>query len=139
MNEFFATIDDACLVLGLTNEHPDDSDTADNQPRTAALAANRLARMIGLDRRTVTASEASELAEQVIRATRLRIQAAIDPLSKRFGPVWVISGHGGYLLDLPTDHSHTDLATTLGGSISRAAPAFAVAHLLAASRSHPDS
>ncbi len=66
MNEVFATIDDARIVLGTVPEDAEDNDTADGMPRTRDFAANRLSRMIGLDRRTVSAADARELARDVI-------------------------------------------------------------------------
>ena len=70
MNELFATIDDARLVLGTADQDVGDCDTADGKPRTAEFAGNRLARMIGLDRRTLTAGEAEGLASQVLAAAK---------------------------------------------------------------------
>ncbi len=66
MNEVFATIDDARIVLGTVPEDAEDNDTADGMPRTREFAANRLSRMIGLDRRTVSAVDARELARDVV-------------------------------------------------------------------------
>ena len=74
MNEVFATIDDARLVLGIVPEEPDDSDTADGMPRTETTAANRLARMIGLDRRTVSDRRSPNLAGPSGRGSRQQIR-----------------------------------------------------------------
>jgi probable H4MPT-linked C1 transfer pathway protein len=132
MNEFFATIDDARLLMGTTESQPDDGDTADKQPRTAEHAALRIARMIGLDRRTVSIADATALAKQVIDAARLRIARGFDQLYHG-GPV-VVAGHGSDLLPLSRADSVIQLADTLGASVSRCAPSFAVASLYESAR-----
>ena len=140
MNEMFATIDDARLLLGRTLPDCDDTDTADSQPRTAENAAIRLARMIGLDRRTVTIEGAVDLAAQVVQAAEARIHAAFRRLH-RDGPV-VIAGHGADLLNLGSPQVLISLADHWGESVSRVAPSYAVASLyqdLIASRDADDA
>lgn len=127
MNEFFATIDDARLVLGTIADRPSDLDTADGKPRTAEFAANRLARMIGLDRRTVGVVDAQGLACQVIRAAKSQISSAI---SQQDCESIVLSGHGPDLLELSTKQVVVKLADRVGDEVSRCAPALAVARLL---------
>lgn len=128
MNEWFATIDDARLVLGHVEEYPDDNASADGGPRTVDRAANRLARMIGLDRRDISIDAAQTLAVQVIEAATGRIAdafAAIDRMSPA-GPI-VLSGEGS---DLLVDHRGRDvirLADVLGPAVSQSAPAWATA------------
>ncbi|MDG2224517.1 MAG: hydantoinase/oxoprolinase family protein [Rubripirellula sp.] len=127
MNELFATIDDAQLLLHFVDESPSDLDTADGQPRTCVAATNRLARMIGLDRRTVTPSEAEDMSAQIIAAARLRIAAGVETLGQ--GCPIVLSGHGRGLVDL-SGREVVKLADRLSADVARCAPSFAVAHLL---------
>lgn len=132
MNELFATIDDACLLLDTAEQDPEcldpeNCDTADGRPRTKEFAANRLARMIGLDRRTVTISEAKELASQVVAAANRRISEAVGVLHP--DSVIIISGHGHDLIDLPSRNTVVQLSDMLGAAVTRCAPAYAVASL----------
>lgn len=128
MNEWFATIDDARIVMGLQVEKPDDTDSADGKPRTKEMAANRLARVIGLDRRDVSVEDAVELANQIHAAARCRIARSVTEIGRpeaRF----VLSGHGDDLIDLPADAKTIRLADRLGSEVSRCAPSFAVARM----------
>lgn len=127
MNEFFATIDDAQLVLRYVDEAPSDLDTADGQPRTRLAAANRLARMIGLDQRSVKSSEAEEIAVQIMDAARQRIAVGVQTLDQ--GDPIVLSGHGRGLLDFGGKEV-VKLADRFNEDVARCAPSFAVAHLL---------
>jgi probable H4MPT-linked C1 transfer pathway protein len=133
MNEVFATVDDARIVLGLVDAAPGDCDTADGQPRTAQCAATRLARMIGLDRRSVTTSDAQALALQIVAAARQRIGCSLAKLADPRNPI-VLSGHGSDLLDLaaaslPTNQPVLQLADHVGVATARSAPAYALARL----------
>ena len=127
MNEMFATIDDALLVLGHTPPDANDSGTADGKPRTRPLAANRLARMIGLDRRTISINEATTLAHQIVNAAMQQIGKAIDRLEHH--DTWVLSGHGELLISIPEGQTTLRLADHLGAQVARCAPAYAVAKL----------
>ncbi|MGB7345984.1 MAG: hydantoinase/oxoprolinase family protein [Pirellulaceae bacterium] len=137
MNELFATMDDASLVLGKTRPNADDTDSADGKPRTVEFAANRLARMIGLDRRSVSVDEAIDLARQVVAAASEQISQAISRSSVNVDHVPIVqSGHGHELYDLSAlglspNHTAIDLSDSIGKEASRAAPAYAVAKLLA--------
>ncbi len=132
INEVFATIDDARLVLGLHPPAGDDHDSADGRPRTPRHAANRLARMVGLDRRQVGIDGARELAEQVFRAGRRSIMQSVRALSHAGPGPWILSGHGQDLLELPPGQPVIDLTEVWGRSVSRCAPSFAVARRWAA-------
>lgn len=142
MNEVFATIDDALLVLGACPSNPDDCDTTDGYPRTIPFAANRLARMVGLDRRQVSVESAVEMAEQIRHAASAMICETIAEVEVRYAPTfcqtkgtplprpWVLSGHGQNLVTLPDGQRSINLAHRLGPEVSRCATAFAVAQLL---------
>lgn len=128
MNEWFATIDDARLVLGQVSEDPDDNASADGGPRTIERAANRIARMIGLDRRGVSIDAARLLATQIVEAASARIAeafAAIDAKSPP-GPI-VLSGEGAALLTHRHGREVIRLEEVLGASLSQSAPAWATA------------
>ncbi|TWU37356.1 hydantoinase/oxoprolinase family protein [Novipirellula artificiosorum] len=132
MNEVFSTIDDARIVLGLESEDRDDDTSADGKPRTKEFAANRLARMIGLDRRSVSLEDAEQLAKQVVASAKSRIASAIEVQRVRYPgavPTMVLSGHGLDLLTLPRDLPTIMLPQRLGSGLSRCAPAYAVATL----------
>ena len=150
MNERFATMDDVGLVLGWTPEAPDDHDTADGQARTRAHAVNRLARMVGLDRRHVDDPAARALAAQVMRAARQRIHDGLMDMAIKYAAsgttasgatasgatdagrsTWVLSGHGQALAPIPGGRPTIDLRDLWGHRLSRAAPSFAVARQLA--------
>lgn len=129
MNEWFATIDDVRLVLGFETIDPDDCETADGRPRTVDCAVNRIARMIGRDRRSFSRSDAAELAGQVHTAAARRIfrqlERHIEPPTRV-----ILSGHGDDLLDRSAVVNSIRLAEELGENGSRAAPALAVARLM---------
>ncbi len=131
MNELFATIDDARLVLGWQADRPQDNDSADGRPRTRQMAVNRLARMIGLDHRDVSAEDASLLAEQILQSAQQKIGAALNEFVQPDSTV-VISGHGDDLIDLPPCQQVRRLWQELGPEQSRCAPAYAVASLFQA-------
>ncbi len=133
MNECFATIDDARLVLGIEPESPLDLDTSDGGPRTIQRAANRLARMIGRDQTNVSIGEARSLASQILDAARQEVRTAFEAIDSRGGTI-VLSGHGHDLFDIPEGRSVVDLAIELGAEISRCRAAWAVAQLRSGSR-----
>ncbi|QDT03737.1 Hydantoinase/oxoprolinase [Rubripirellula lacrimiformis] len=128
MNEWFATIDDARIVLGLEAQDDADCDSADGGPRTRDRAANRLLRMVGHDRKTMTTKAAEPLAQQIITAAKREINGALERVDSGDvdAPI-VISGHGGDLLDVPRQRKVIDLGVVLGRDRSRCAPAWAVA------------
>ncbi len=133
MNELFATIDDARIMLAKQPEAPEDTDSADGKPRTREFAANRLARMIGLDRRQVTLQQGTHLASQVYGAAKRRIMQALTRFSLAATAV-VLSGHGQDLVELPAATEFHLLSDRLGPEVSRCAPAFAVARLCGANQ-----
>ncbi|MEM0927285.1 MAG: hydantoinase/oxoprolinase family protein, partial [Planctomycetota bacterium] len=136
MREVFATMDDARLLLGYCPEMPDEQETADGRPRDRRHAANRLARMIGLDHRQIQVEQATELAAQVHRAAVERLSEAISVLTERFRVRrYVVLGHAPDLvqLDDELDASNIDLRDLLGEDLSRVGPAYAAAQLAEAS------
>lgn len=130
MNEVFATTDDCALVVGMSEPDEADTETSDGRPRTIAAATNRLARMIGLDHRTVTAEDAAIMGAFVIQRLRARLTVAAQVLSAP-GATWILSGHGSGLLTVPEDRRCLEIAAVFGPELSRVGPAYAVARLAA--------
>ncbi len=136
MNELFATIDDARLLLGLQADDQDDCETADGHPRDRVHAQARMARMIGLDHNQITVDEASSLGRQVYDSVRRRIEGAVkrwwqELLVQAPDAVCVLSGHGQDLIEPPA--ASIDLRVKLPQGVSRTAPSWAVAVLLGSS------
>ncbi len=127
MNELFATVDDARLVLGMCPGDANDFDSADGQPRTPGAAVNRLARMIGLDRRTVGIVDVEPMARRVIGAVTDAIGRGVRGVDRGSEGRWVLSGHGQQMVDVPSGRPVVDLAAEWGREVSRCAPSFAVA------------
>jgi probable H4MPT-linked C1 transfer pathway protein len=142
MREVFATTDDCALVLGWAEESPSDRMTCDGQPRTVAASINRLARMIGLDHRSVTLADARTIAQTTANAASSSIAAAIDRHAATHHSRWVIAGHTAeYFLSEQieaakkssgsTPNRIEHLADRLGRGGARVGPALACAQLLA--------
>jgi len=134
MREVFATTDDCALVLGWCSEDAADRTTSDGGPRTIDAAVNRLARMVGLDHRGITQSEAAEFAIAVANAAMTLIADAISKQSPPEARRWIISGHTGayFLTGLLARYPGVrvePLAQRLGEERSRVGPALACAAL----------
>jgi probable H4MPT-linked C1 transfer pathway protein len=134
MREVFATMNDVRVLLGYQAPDPTDLATADARPSDTFHAANRLARMIGLDHQSVGIDAARDLARQVHQRARQIIGSAVAELEEiqRFDPrgLLVVSGHAEDLL--PTSLASCEVLTlgaNLGEAVSRCAPAYAVARL----------
>lgn len=137
MREVFANLDDCALVLGLGEEHPHDRESCDGQPRTAAAAKNRLARMIGLDGSAVEPAAASRMARAVVAAAAAALIRGIAAQPRRHVGRWILSGHAAeyFLPDLQTAFRDTRverLSERVGRARSRVAPAVACGALRAA-------
>jgi (4-(4-[2-(gamma-L-glutamylamino)ethyl]phenoxymethyl)furan-2-yl)methanamine synthase len=65
-NEFFASVQDAYVTLGLIPESIDDTATADGRRRTIKYSLDRLARMLGADRDTISMTRLTQFAERII-------------------------------------------------------------------------
>ncbi len=135
--ELFATTDDAYVLLGITPERPEDTDTADGRPMTQANAHARLARMRCGDAESISLSETYQLAERALRVQWSRVAAAITrvcadrPAVERF----VIAGSGEVLARLGIEQlgwpaiPFESLSERLSPELSVAACAYAVARL----------
>ncbi|MCA9136588.1 MAG: hypothetical protein KDB00_07510 [Planctomycetales bacterium] len=134
MREVFATMQDVRLLIGFVDADASDCRTADGKPRDAFHARNRIARMIGLDHRSVTMDEAKMLANQVHDVARAMIGNTLDRLKNTYGlaatsPI-ILSGHCGDLLPVGGECQVVSLVECFGVDVSRSAPAYAVARLL---------
>ncbi|QDT58170.1 hypothetical protein SV7mr_06590 [Stieleria bergensis] len=137
MRELFATMDDVRLLTGHQAENNHDFDSADGKARGRLEAANRMARMIGLDHRNVSMQDAESMAHHIHQQAQSVLTAAIDTLianeQTTENAIWLISGHGMDLLsEARSKHSGTrmvSLQDILGPEVSRSAPAFAIAAL----------
>jgi probable H4MPT-linked C1 transfer pathway protein len=135
--ELFATTRDAYLVLGLAADVEADCNTADGRPATRACAQARLARMLCADLETSTEAQRRALAVAAARQQAALVRRALErlPAPPRTA---VLSGEGeflatGAMFGLPWAPSCglLWLRDRLGGEVSRAACAYAVAVLLA--------
>jgi probable H4MPT-linked C1 transfer pathway protein len=143
--EFFATMQDVYLLLGLLPENPSDTDTADGRVVTKPFAHARLSRMLCGDPVLTPESETRFLAEQLFTRQRdllrHRIDAALQRMVSRAGvftkPTAIISGAGEFLARLALEAfpgrwgKVVSLTDQLGPECATCAPAHAVACLAA--------
>jgi (4-(4-[2-(gamma-L-glutamylamino)ethyl]phenoxymethyl)furan-2-yl)methanamine synthase len=136
-SELFATTADAYLILNKLPEDAHNNDTADGRPRTRAAAGARLARMICADADSFSESDA-KLAAAAIRDSQLKmletgVHQVVDQLGQTPRTV-ILSGHGEFLFRellnrLRWPCEVISLSRKLGPSVSRCAPAHALAVL----------
>ena len=134
MREHFATMTDVRLLLGMLPESESDGDTADGKPRTKMHSINRIARLLGLSFEDLEQSEAVDLAQQIHDTAKAIILEKIRQLTEAYAlpKCLVLSGHNDDLISATGKWKTISLREILGTSVSRNAPAFAVASLLAA-------
>lgn len=130
MREIFATTDDCALLLGWTAEVSDDVDSCDSRPRTCDNAANRLARMVGLDRTHVTLEQAIAMASRVMQRAAALVSDSVKTHASHGATQWIISGHASPMINTLPNVTVVDLAVRLGPDISRVAPAYAICELI---------
>jgi hypothetical protein len=139
--EFFATTHDVYLYLEMVPEEPDEVDTADGRPATRPFAAGRLARMACADRDTFPRERIVEMAQLAfVNQRRIISQALERVVARQPGPpaCIVTAGTGEFLANAVIAGSsilahvpRVSLSSRIGSTVSAAAPAFAVAVLLA--------
>jgi probable H4MPT-linked C1 transfer pathway protein len=145
-SELFATAGDAYLLLEDLPERPDNRDTADGRARTRAAAHCRMARMVCADATQFTMSDALAAAAAVRDAQMASLQAALEKVTSRMNQppqTFIGSGQGEFLWwrlaeRLPWSRESISLASRLGPTPSRCAPAHALA-VLARERGERDS
>ena len=137
--EFFATMLDAYIVLGLVPEDAADAETADGRPATRRHASARLARMICADRDDLPAAELSALAARAVETQVQHVNKAVDlVLAGRPRPRSVVLCGSGAALGGLVIAAHPDLTgirvvslnELLGPALSEAGCAYAVAMLV---------
>jgi probable H4MPT-linked C1 transfer pathway protein len=140
--EFFATMLDTYLCLGLMPENAADTDTADGRPATRGHAYARLARLWCADANDVAAADIEALARRAIEIQIGFVRGAIDKvLAGRPRPERIILAGSGDVLGRQVAQAHADLADLplvclrerIGPALSDAACAYAVAVLAAES------
>jgi probable H4MPT-linked C1 transfer pathway protein len=138
--ELFAIAADAYVWLERITPRDYTCETPDGRGCTRPEAAARLARMICADLDMLTADDVTEIAGGVARAQTARIAAGIRQVLRGLGParprLAVLAGQGAFLAREAVQTQSLeplDLATELGAAAAQAAPAAAVALLLAES------
>jgi probable H4MPT-linked C1 transfer pathway protein len=131
--EFFATMQDVYLVLGMVDEDAADTDTADGRPATVPNANARLARVLAGDAETVSPADVAALASQAFAAQREKIVTAAHRLIDGQTVDLVIYSGGGEFLaravvaNIASSAEVISLSDRLGPRASICAPAFACA------------
>lgn len=137
MAEFFATMHDVYLLLGVEPEDEADTDTADGRPATVANARDRLARVLGGDAETISPPDLTFLARRAAAAQQALILEAARTRTEGMNPETVIcSGSGEFLArrvaaELAPNAEVISLSGRLGPVVSTCAPAYACAVLAA--------
>jgi len=139
--EFFATTQDAYILLGMISENSDDNATADGRPATKAFAHGRLARMLAGDATITSTEETAALARNTCAAQIAMIMEAVREVAYTLSPpdTIVVSGSGEFLARAVAEEFAASvkphpiilsLTKKLGPAISEAACAYALAMLL---------
>jgi probable H4MPT-linked C1 transfer pathway protein len=138
--EFFATMLDVYLLLGLWPENPADTETADGRPATRDHARRRLARMWCADVEEITLPELEVLARRALKTQTDYVRAAMDRvLDGQAAPCKIILSGSGEALGRQMLETTLALRAVpvisfseqLGPWLSEAACAYAVAVLAA--------
>ncbi len=135
--ELFATTADAYVLLGLIDEQPAATWTADGRPLTIECARARLARMICADVSQFDEEDALRAAQAICDAQRAQIGAALVRVASAMDPppeCFVLSGSGEFLARQVVERRTpaavvVSLAAKLGRELSACAAAHAVAVL----------
>ncbi len=141
--EWFATVYDVYLVLGLVADDPSNSDTADRRPATTEFAHARLARMFCGDLETSSAAERLDLARRAHRCQVEQLRHAATRAAARLSDpqAVVLAGSGEFLArrvvaatPFLSSCRVVSLREEMGAAISEAACAYAVAVLATEAR-----
>jgi probable H4MPT-linked C1 transfer pathway protein len=137
VQEVFATMRDVYSVLEQLPDDPSNLNTSDGKPATRAAARVRLGRMIAADTAEFNHRDAVALAHRAAQAQTELLAAAVELVLQELSAApttVVLSGHGeflarGVLESLRIDAPVVSLAAELGQTVSRSAPAHALAVL----------
>src|SRR5207237_8036402 len=111
--EFFATMLDAYVLLGLLPENVEDRDTADGRPATREHAVTRLARLLCADAADVASREIEALAVKAVEIQAHHVQQAIDRVRVgRARPRRIIVAGSGDVLCRVVLAGHPELLST---------------------------
>ncbi len=132
--EWFATTQDAWLLLGYLKEDNQSVNTADGKPATQDAARVRMARTMLLEPSAFTLADAVEAAETIAASQTILIKNALDPIMRHLQKenYIVLSGQGEILANKVLSHMNWEpqiisLKEAYGDDVSRVAPAHAVA------------
>ena len=136
--ETFAIAADVHLWRGRIAEDEYTCETPDSRGRGRAEAGARLARMVCADLEMLGPGDITAIAEHVARAQVRQIASGVRQVMRRLGSacprVAVLAGQGAFLARAAVEEAGLaarDMADGLGPAAARAAPAAAVAYLLA--------
>jgi len=136
--EHFAVAADVHLWLGRIEEGDYTCETPDGRGRSRPEAGARLARMVCADLEMLGPVDITAIAERVARAQVSQIASGVRQVMRRLGSacprVAVLAGQGAFLAQAAAEEvglATRDLAEDVGSAAARAAPAAAVAYLLA--------
>ena len=136
--ELFAIVADVHLWRGGIEEGDYTCETPDGRGRGRSEAGARLARMVCADLEMVGPGDITAIAEHVARAQVRQIAGGVRQVMRRLGPAGprlaVLAGQGAFLARAAADAvglATRDMAEDVGSAAARAAPAAAVAYLLA--------
>lgn len=136
--EYFAIAADVHLWLGRIGPDDYSCDTPDNRGRSRQEAGARLARMVCADLEMLGAEDITAIADHVARAQLKQVGGGLAQVMRRLGPACprlaVLAGQGAFLARAAAAEiglATHDMASDVGEASARAAPAAAVAFLLA--------
>ncbi len=136
--ELFAVAADVHLWRGAIEESDYTCETPDSRGRSRSEAAARLARMVCADLEMLGPGDITAIAEHVARAQVRQIAGGIRQVMRRLGsarpPLAVLAGQGAFLARAAAEEvglATRAMAEDVGSAAARAAPAAAVAYLLA--------
>ena len=136
--EHFAVAADVHLWLGRIEEREYTCETPDGRGRSRLEAGARLARMVCADLEMLRPCDITAIAEHVAHAQVRQIAMGIRQVKRRLGRICprvaVLAGQGAFLTRVAAEEvglATWDMAEDVGSAAARAAPATAVAYLLA--------
>jgi probable H4MPT-linked C1 transfer pathway protein len=136
--EHFAVAADVHLWLGRIEESDYTCETPDGRGRGRQEAAARLARMVCADLELLGPDDISALAGHVAQSQVRQIASGLRQVMRRLGPACprlaILAGQGAFLARAAAEQAglaSRSMADDFGSAAARAAPAAAVAYLLA--------
>ena len=137
VQERFAAMQDAYVLLDTLPEDPSNCETSDGRPLTKSASRLRLGRMLAADGEEFNHRDAIAAAQHLAKAQSAALATAIAKVQARLPAppaTAILSGHGEFLAaaalaEQPTWPPVNSLTDRLGPTISRCAPAHALAVL----------